>query len=704
METYCSKVCSCGEEIDAALESALKAVRVDQQTLTEEQKVQVRRNLGIEDSGEGFAGPYSEISISEGEELDGRRNVTIWGSTTYPDGEVIVSSGTVRDGVAGKSAYAYAQDGGFTGTEAEFAERMANGGSTGGNTSGGNVDYVLPVGGDELGGVKNGGNVVINADGTMTAPEASAASIYAGATAPTDGSLVWIDTTEDDLVLEIDSTAWVSGYTLNAQGGLSVVSDDTDNTAVNYAFIPVEGGATYTLYNSADETWTSDSVLVACFTNDAAGKDELITLFTGNPFKVPKKCAYILIASQNVDADNFANMLLVKSIEVALTRISATYSGGDVEVGTDVSALTGIVVTAHYSDGTSATVTGYTLSGTIAEGNNVITVSYNGKTTTFTVMGVSGESNVTLSSISATYSGGDVEEGTALSELTGITVTATYSDGSTATVTDYTLSGEIAEGENAITVSYGGKSTTITVAGIADSGGETTGSTLNPDNWKYGYFSTSGSVTASSTNGEMYYDEFIPVIPGETYCFYNTVEDWTTGWTGFMQYGEDYASKGRFTPGSNADFLKFTVNADVYYIKPSLRNMVNYYETAVMYHCADIPVTNMPIESTTWETDCYINSNGNVVSGGTNSAVTGFISVDGGATYRLSNANAEWNTAYTGIAYYYVNRVYAKISNEVKREAGTSIEFTVPADANYIRLSSNNLLNFYATATLEKIS
>lgn len=37
--------------------------------------------------------------------------------------------------------------------------------------SGGNVDYVLPVGGDELGGVKNGGNVVINADGTMTAPE-----------------------------------------------------------------------------------------------------------------------------------------------------------------------------------------------------------------------------------------------------------------------------------------------------------------------------------------------------------------------------------------------------------------------------------------------------------------------------------------------------------------------------------------------------
>ena len=35
----------------------------------------------------------------------------------------------------------------------------------------GGSDYTLPVGGEELGGVKNGGNVVINEDGTMNAPE-----------------------------------------------------------------------------------------------------------------------------------------------------------------------------------------------------------------------------------------------------------------------------------------------------------------------------------------------------------------------------------------------------------------------------------------------------------------------------------------------------------------------------------------------------
>ena len=78
------------------------------------------------------------------------------------------------------------------------------------------------------------------------------------------------------------------------------------------------------------------------------------------------------------------------------------------------------------------------------------------------------EPEVTLSSILATYTGGDVAVGTELSALTGITVTATYSDGSTAPVTDYTLSGSIAEGRNTITVTYNGLTATFTVTGIAE--------------------------------------------------------------------------------------------------------------------------------------------------------------------------------------------------------------------------------------------
>lgn len=74
-------------------------------------------------------------------------------------------------------------------------------------------------------------------------------------------------------------------------------------------------------------------------------------------------------------------------VEVTLVSISVNYSGGNVTVGTNLTDLTGITVTAHYSDGTTSNVTDYTLSGTIAEGSNTITVSYSGKTATFTVTG-----------------------------------------------------------------------------------------------------------------------------------------------------------------------------------------------------------------------------------------------------------------------------------------------------------------------------
>ena len=76
-----------------------------------------------------------------------------------------------------------------------------------------------------------------------------------------------------------------------------------------------------------------------------------------------------------------------EEVPVTLNSISASYTGGDVPVGTAVNTLSGITVTAYYSDGTSAVVTGYTLSGNIAEGSNTITVLYEGKRTRFFVVG-----------------------------------------------------------------------------------------------------------------------------------------------------------------------------------------------------------------------------------------------------------------------------------------------------------------------------
>ena len=110
---------------------------------------------------------------------------------------------------------------------------------------------------------------------------------------------------------------------------------------------------------------------------------------------------------------------------------------------------------------------------------------------------------VTLTSISAVYSGGSVTAGTAVSALTGIVVTTHYSDGTSEAVTDYTLSGTIAEGENTVTVSYGGKTTTFTVTGVAESGGEEATTPFGVE-WTDGYLvsvssSTIGENTANAT-------------------------------------------------------------------------------------------------------------------------------------------------------------------------------------------------------------
>ena len=73
-----------------------------------------------------------------------------------------------------------------------------------------------------------------------------------------------------------------------------------------------------------------------------------------------------------------------------LVSISAVYtqSGTVYDDATLDSLKSDLVVTAHYSDSSTETVpsTDYTLSGTLAEGTSTVTVTYSGKTATFTVV------------------------------------------------------------------------------------------------------------------------------------------------------------------------------------------------------------------------------------------------------------------------------------------------------------------------------
>lgn len=96
----------------------------------------------------------------------------------------------------------------------------------------------------------------------------------------------------------------------------------------------------------------------------------------------------ITIPEGNVKIISVNNVVIWRSEpSVTLVSISAIYSGGVVPVDTNLNSLTGLTVTANYSDGTTSNITNYTLSGNIVAGENIITVSYEGKTTTFIVIG-----------------------------------------------------------------------------------------------------------------------------------------------------------------------------------------------------------------------------------------------------------------------------------------------------------------------------
>lgn len=98
------------------------------------------------------------------------------------------------------------------------------------------------------------------------------------------------------------------------------------------------------------------------------------------------KVAYIDDDGQDY-YDDLEDALYPPAPPATLSYITCVYTQSGTVYDTDTlnSLKSDLVVTAHYSNGTTGTVTNYTLSGTLTAGTSTITVSYSGKTTTFTV-------------------------------------------------------------------------------------------------------------------------------------------------------------------------------------------------------------------------------------------------------------------------------------------------------------------------------
>jgi len=102
--------------------------------------------------------------------------------------------------------------------------------------------------------------------------------------------------------------------------------------------------------------------------------------------QLASKVAYIDDDGQDY-YDDLYDALYPPAPPATLVSISAVYTQSGTVYTTDTleSLESDLVVTALYDDTSSDTVTSYTLSGSLTEGTSTITVTYGGKTTTFTV-------------------------------------------------------------------------------------------------------------------------------------------------------------------------------------------------------------------------------------------------------------------------------------------------------------------------------
>ena len=153
--------------------------------------------------------------------------------------------------------------------------------------------------------------------------------------------------------------------------------------------------------------------------------------------------------------ENSNNSNTQSSQPVVLESITAVPSKDSFEFGEELS----VKVFANYSDGTSVEVTDYQVIGynpNIAGEQNVV-FTYQAKITTLNIR-VNDPIIVSINVINN-------EESYEWGEDLDLTVTASYSDGSTVVITDYEVTGYNKEesGEQTITVSYEGKSSSLKV-------------------------------------------------------------------------------------------------------------------------------------------------------------------------------------------------------------------------------------------------
>lgn len=247
-----------------------------------------------------------------------------------------------------------------------------------------------------------------------------------------------------------------------------LVYDDesTGQTAATYLLNILKGGAPFLTGITAewsygqviypDTTLTSDMFTVKASYSD--GSIVPVTEFSFSPKVASTNPTEVTITFEGKTAT-----VSVPVGTVSLTGITAEYVGTRTIYVGDNLTKSMFKVTARYNDGSSNVVSDYTFTPVtmVNAGEQVITFTYQGKNDTVTVTVVA----LSVTRISGSWVGVQIFKGTAFTKSM-FKVTATYNNGTSKEVSDYTFSPDTAESTptTLVTIEYQGKSTGVSVS------------------------------------------------------------------------------------------------------------------------------------------------------------------------------------------------------------------------------------------------
>ena len=281
----------------------------------------------------------------------------------------------------------------------------------------------------------------------------------------TNKAVTWSSRNTSVATVSSDGTVKAVGYGTTVITA-TTVNGLTSNCTINVkkeevTSLTIATKPTKTNYYVGDTLNTAGLTLKAAYNN---GTTQTITSgFTCTPTALTSAGAQTVTVSYGGKTATFT--VNVQDVTLSGIAIASNPTKTSYYVGNTLDT-TGLKLTATYNNGTTQTITGgFTCTPTAlsAAGTQTVTVNYGGKTATFTV----NVQDVTLSSIAiasnptkTSYYVGDTLD------TTGLKLTATYSNGTTQTITSgftCTPTALSTAGVQTVTVNYGGKTATFAV-------------------------------------------------------------------------------------------------------------------------------------------------------------------------------------------------------------------------------------------------